>query len=125
MGLIKRYCLDTYALIEIAGGNPKFSFLLKEEFVIPNTTLAEFYWVLLKNRDKEEADFWCEKLLNSTIDVAKKILLKAQHFRYLNRKKDISFFDSVGYIFFQDNNYIFLTGDKEFKDLDGVKYITK
>lgn len=119
------YCLDTYALIEIAGGNPNFSFLFKENFVIPSTTLAEFYWVLLKNKGEEDANYWSEKLLNSSIDVPIKILIKAQHFRYINRKNDMSFFDCAGYIFAIENNYLFVTGDKEFKNIKGVKYILK
>ena len=119
------YCLDTYALIEIAEGNLKFSFLLNQDFVIPNTTLAEFYWVLLKNKGNEEATYWYEKLSNFSADISLKLLIKAQYFRYTHKKQDISFFDSVGYIFSQENNYTFVTGDKEFKNLKGVKYIVK
>ncbi len=119
------YCLDTYALIEICRGNPKFSFLMNEDIVIPNTTLAEFYWVLIKNKDNDEAKQWCERLLNFTVDVKKELLLKAQNFRYLHRKRDISFFDSVGYVFSVENNSLFVTGDKEFKEMDNVKFISK
>ena len=46
------YCLDTYALVEIAEGNPKFTFLIEEKVIIPGTTLAEFYWVLLNKRQR-------------------------------------------------------------------------
>ena len=119
------YCLDTYALIEIAEGNPKFSFLIREEFVIPSTTLAEFYWVLIRDKSKEEADFWGEKLLSSSVDIPVVVMLKSQNFRHANKKQNLSFFDSVGYIFAQENNYIFVTGDKEFKNFKGVKHITK
>lgn len=118
------YCLDTYALIEIAEGNPKFSFLIKEDIIIPSTTLAEFYWILLRNKN-EEAEYYIEKLRNFSVDVQKKILLKAQKFRYLNKKKDLSFFNCVGYIFSRENNYIFVTGDKEFKNIEWVKFIQK
>ena len=119
------YCLDTYALIEIARGNPKFTFLINEDFVISNLTLAEFYWVLIRDAGQDEADYWINKLSDFSADVSLNILLKAQRFRYLNRKKDISFFDSAGYIFSKENKYIFVTGDKEFKDLSDVKFITK
>jgi len=119
------YCLDTYALMEIAEGNPKFSFLIKEDIIIPSTTLAEFYWILLRNKNDEEAEYYVEKLQNFSMDVQKKILLKAQKFRYLNKKKNLSFFDCVGYIFSKENNYIFVTGDKEFKNVEGVKFIQK
>ena len=119
------YCLDTYALIEIAEGNPKFSFLLKESFIIPNTTLAEFYWVVLRDKGKEEASHWSERLSGFSVEVSIKTLIKAQDFRYLHKKSKISFFDCVGYVFSIDNNYPFVTGDKEFKNMKGVKHITK
>jgi len=119
------YCLDTYALIEIAEGNPKFSFLIKEDFIIPSTTLAEFSWVLLKNKNRDDVEYWIKKLSNFSSDVKKEIMIKSQIFRYLNKKRDLSFFDCVGYIFSKENNYIFVTGDKEFKDLEGVKFIQK
>ena len=122
---IKMYCLDTYALIEIANGNPKFSFLMREEFMIINTTLAEFYWVLLREKGKEDAEYWVDKLSNFTLNITKEIMLKAQNFRFVNKKKNLSFFDCVGYIFSKENNYIFVTGDKEFKDLEGVEFIQK
>lgn len=119
------YCLDTYALVEIANGNPKFSFLMKEDFIITNTTLAEFYRILLRDKDKEEAEYWVEKLSNFTVNITKEIMLKAQEFRFANKKKDLSFFDCVGYIFSKENNYTFVTGDKEFRDLENVKFIQK
>ncbi len=119
------YCLDTYALVEIAEGNPKFVFLLKEDFVIPSTSLAEFYWVLLKERGKAEADRWSSILLSSTEDVPSSILIDAQGFRYEHKKQKLSFFDCAGYIFARQNNYAFVTGDKEFEGMNGVRFIKK
>ena len=98
---------------------------MKEDFIITNTTLAEFYWVLLRDKDKDEAEYWIEKLSNFTVNVTKEIMLKSQEFRFTNKKSDLSFFDCMGYIFSKENNYIFVTGDKEFKDLENVKFIKK
>ena len=119
------YCLDTYALVEIAEGNPKFVFLLKEKFVIPSITLAEFFWVVLRDKSEEDAVYWSEKLLSFSVDVSISTLIRAQKFRYVNRKRNISFFDSAGYFFAQDNDYLFVTGDKEFKNMKGVTHIVK
>jgi predicted nucleic acid-binding protein len=57
------------------------------------------------------------------VPVPKDILIKAVKFRHSNKKKDLSFFDCVGYMFAVENNYKFLTGDKEFKDLGNVIFI--
>tara|TARA_Y100000310_G_scaffold345481_1_gene465490 strand:+ start:2828 stop:3190 length:363 start_codon:yes stop_codon:yes gene_type:complete len=119
------YCLDTYALIEIAIGNPKFAFLMKEQYVIPNTTLGEFCWVLIKEDNEHVADLWTSKLKNRSVLVSTETILKAQFFREKNKKKNLSFFDCAGYQFALDKKYEFVTGDKEFKNLPGVKFIPK
>lgn len=111
--------------MEIAQANPKFTFLFKEEFVIPSTTLAEFYSVILRNNGQDEAKMWVEKLSRCTSGVPLSIMVEAQRFRFINKPRNISFFDGVGYCYAQENNLLFVTGDREFKDLKGVKHITK
>lgn len=119
------YCLDTYALIEITQANPKFAFLFKEEFVIPSTTLAEFYGVILRNKGKDEAELWMNKLSGAATGIPLSTMISAQNFRFSNKQKNISFFDGVGYCYAEENNLLFVTGDREFKNLKGVKFITK
>ena len=46
-------------------------------------------------------------------------------FKVDNAKKNVSFFDAVGYIYSRENRLLFVTGDKEFKNLEGVEFITK
>lgn len=121
---IKR-CLDTYALIEIYLGNEKFAEYLNVEFVINDLTLAEFYGVLMKEYGDGEAELWLKKLERYSIGVSRKILMEAIKFKYENRKRDVSFFDAVGYIFSLKNGYYFVTGDKEFENLPNVEFRKK
>src|SRR3989338_4455987 len=116
-------CLDTYPLIEIAKGNQKFTFLLNEDIIITDTTIAEFYYVILQKYNIATADYWYKKLAHYCTAVPRSILIKAVKFRHSNKKKDLSFFDSVGYLFATEFNYHFVTGDKEFENLDNVLYI--
>lgn len=116
-------CLDTYPLIEIAIGNEKFTSLLNEDFVITDITISEFYYVLLQKYNEQTADFWYRKFEPYCVRVSREILIKAVKFRYTNKKKNLSFFDCVGYIFAIENNYKFLTGGEEFKDFDNVVYM--
>lgn len=120
MVLVK--CLDTYALVEIAKGNPHFSHYFTAEFVITDLTLAEFYGVILREKGKRDADYWATRLGPYSTPVDKKVLLHAVRFRFEHRKQRISFFDAVGYIFSRAQGYAFVTGDKEFKNLQGVEY---
>lgn len=124
MDEIKR-CFDTYALVEIKLGNPKFKDYFKSKFVIVDLILAEFYSVLLREESEEAANYWFKKLEGYSVSVSKEILIEAVKFRYKHKISGISFFDAVGYIFALKNGYKFVTGDKEFKNLDNVEFKKK
>ena len=47
--------LDTYVLMEVYKGNKKFDRYLVEDFIINDLTLAEFFWVLLREVNETEA----------------------------------------------------------------------
>ena len=118
-------CFDTYPLIEIAAGNQKFVGLLNEEIIITDITLAEFYYVMLQKYDEAVADVWYKKFSQYSQNVSREVLVKAVTFRYNNKKKNLSFFDAVGYIFAKENGYLFVTGDKEFEEIEGVEFVKK
>ena len=115
-------CLDTYALVEISEANPHFSVYLQEDIVVPDLILAEFYAGLLRQFGKQTAQYWFRKIEPYTKSVALPLLIEAVEFRHEHRKENVSFFDAVGYIYSLKNNYLFVTGDKEFKDLKGVEF---
>ncbi len=119
---MKKKCLDTYALIEITEGNANFSQYLAEEFVITDTTLAEFYSVLLREDGKQTAEYWFRKLTPYSVHVTKIILKEAILFRHKHKKEKISFFDAVGYIYAKTYNYPFVTGDRQFKSKENVEF---
>ena len=116
-------CLDTYALVEISKGNPKFTEYLNSEFIINDLTLAEFYTVLLREEGEKVADYWFKKLERYSLPVTREILIEAIKFRKNHKKQNISFFDAVGYMFSLKNGYYFVTGDKEFENLPNVEFV--
>jgi predicted nucleic acid-binding protein len=118
------YSLDTYALVEIAQGNEKFKRFMESDFVISDLTLAEFYAVLLRTSE-ETAETWYKKLSPYSKPADKAILVKAVKFRHQNKSKNLSFFDCAGYIFSKENNYLFVTGDKEFRTMPNAEFIQK
>ncbi|MBI2631889.1 hypothetical protein HYW75_02715 [Candidatus Pacearchaeota archaeon] len=120
-----RKCLDTYALVEISKENPKFVSYLNSNFVLTDLTLAEFYLVIFREEGEKVADYWFKKLERYSLPIDKELLIEAIKFRYENRKANISFFDAVGYIFSIKNGYLFVTGDKEFKDFPSVEFKKK
>ena len=116
-------CLDTYPLIEIHKQNPLFLSLLKEELVIPDITLAEFYLYLYKHYNQLTADYWHKKLTLLCKPVSREILIKAIIYRYHYKKENLSFFDCVGYMYAQEHNILFVTGDSAFQYRQGVEFI--
>jgi len=118
-------CLDTYALVEIYLGNERFVEYLNVDFVITDTTLAEFYGVLLREDDERVADYWFKKLERYSKSLDKETLIEAIKFRHAHKKTNISFFDAVGYVFSVKNGYYFVTGDKEFEKFDFVEFRKK
>src|SRR3989338_1848642 len=95
-----KWCLDTYALVEIANANPKFAEYLNSDFVLTDLTLAEFYAVLLREEGEKVADYWFKKLERYALPVVKEILIEAIKFRYEHRKQDISFFETNNLLLF-------------------------
>lgn len=116
-------CLDTYALMAIAQGDSNFAKYIAEDFVLPDTTLAEFYWVLIRDFSEHIALEWIDKLKPYSKSPERDDLINAMNFRFQHRKNNISFFDAVGYVFAQKHHILFVTGDKEFRDFSGVEFI--
>ncbi len=117
-------CLDTYALVEIAEGNPVFMRFLAD-VVINDITLAEFYYLLYGKYGLQAAEYWQRKFEHCTQPVGRPVLIQAVRFRQDNKKFGLSFFDCVGYIFSRTNGLAFVTGDQAFKNLEGVEFITR
>lgn len=121
---VKKF-LDTYALMEIYLGNEKFAEYLNADFVINDLILSEFYGVILREYGEAEANFWYKKLERYSLSVFREILIEAIKFKNEHRKREISFFDAVGYVFAVKNGLRFVTGDKEFSDLSNVEFKKK
>jgi predicted nucleic acid-binding protein len=45
-------------------------------------------------------------------------------FRIENRKQNLSFFDCAGYVFAMENGMTFVTGDREFRNMKGVEFVS-
>lgn len=117
------FCLDTYALWEIQLGNKNYIEILLSDFVITDWTLCEFYKTVIREHNKRTADYWLKKLMPFVCKVNINTLISAVNFQEENKKSNLSLFDCVGYVFSIENNYKFVTGDKEFKDKKGVKFL--
>ena len=75
--------------------------------------------------DELTANYWYRQLNQYCKSVDKLIMVKGTKFKYEYRKKKISFFDAVGYVYARENNFKFVTGDKEFEKMKNVEFIKR
>ena len=119
-----RYFWDSYAVAEFIAGNPNFARFAGEPVTVTIFNLAEIFWIALREYSEKDAVIIYENYKQGLVDVDDDILKEAIIFRKkVYSKKKISYAEAVGYIYALKNGLKFLTGDKEFKDLDNVEFV--
>jgi len=117
------YFFDTYAIIELVKENLNYSRFKDEEIITTALNLGEFYLSCLKIKDTESGEKWCNLLHDSTLSIELETVKKAMKFKLENKKKNLSFVDSVSYLIAKENGLKFLTGDKEFEGMENVEFV--
>ncbi|MFH1326730.1 MAG: PIN domain-containing protein [archaeon] len=117
------YFFDSYAIVELLKGNPNYAKYINEPVVLTIFNLVEIYWFALNKLGEVAAEKIYEEYKPSVIKVNDEVIKKAIKFRKTHKKKDISYADSIGYIYALVNNLKFLTGDKEFEKLKNVEFV--
>lgn len=122
MGM-SRYFFDSYAVIEIITGNPSYARFINESQTITVFNLVEIYYSALNNLNESKAEIIYEKYSKCVVEISDDVLKEAIKFRKTNKKRNLSYADCIGYVYSLKNNLIFLTGDKEFENLDNVEFV--
>jgi|SRR3989344_9476210 len=117
------FVFDTYALIEIINGNKNYLPYLSSGIVINDFILAELCYNLIKESSVEKSSFYMDKYLEFSLKVPPKVIKDAMAFRFSLRKRKVSMTDCIGYFQAKSLGIKFLTGDKEFKCLEGVEFV--
>ncbi|MBI4451675.1 PIN domain-containing protein [Candidatus Woesearchaeota archaeon] len=116
---------DTYALIELFKGNPKFLQFRGERFVISVLNLLEFYYNALGEKGEAAAKEWYWHLKEDVAEVDDESLFEAMDFRMLNKKLNLSYADALGYCMARRMHIPFVTGDEAFRHLENVVFLKK
>ncbi len=122
-----RYYADTYALVEILRGSSAYERYAGEELVTSEFNLLELAYALTRDYGREKA----VKILRITrafvtiVQPTDEDYAEASALRIELKKqgKNLSLIDALGYVLAKRLKILFLTGDREFKDLDGVEYV--
>lgn len=118
-----KYFFDSYAVIELIKGNPKYAKYLQEEITLTIFNLVEIYWSALNDLGEEAAENIYEKYKEGVAEINDETLKEAIKFRKKHKKQNLSYADCIGYTYALKNNLIFLTGDKEFESIENVEFV--
>ncbi len=120
-----KYFFDSYALIELAKGNPHYVQYVDNQIIITIFNLVEFTYSVLLDYGEKKAEEICRAFQDCVVEVSPEIILEALKFRKEHHRRNLSYADCLGYIYAQKNKLIFLTGDEQFHNLVGVEFVKK
>ena len=122
---IKKFFWDSYAVIETIKGNSNYNPYIDEEVIITIFNLTEIYFSALKDLGETAAEKIYQQYSPSVSEVPDNVIKKAMKFKLKNKDKNFSYTDCIGYIYSTENDMIFLTGDKQFENLENVEFVKK
>ena len=124
MGIKSVYFFDTYAFFEIIEGNPSYaSFTRNIGIVTTKMNLLELHHGLLRQFGLTKATYYYDLFVKFATSLDDTTLKKASEFKFKFRERKLSYVDCIGYIIARRKGILFLTGDKEFEDLENVKFV--
>ena len=119
----KVFFADTYALIEIIGGNLNYKPYLNNLLLTTKFNLSELYYSLLKDYGKEAADKYLILYSDFLIPISITSIQYGMEFKLNHKKEKLSYVDCIGYALSVELNIKFLTGDEKFENKSNVEYI--
>ena len=122
-----RLFADTYALIELLKGNPNYENYSQADLVSTEFNILELTYALFRDFGRDEAAK-VVKLIRDKIKILPtedSDYLDASEFRKSANKtgKKLSLIDALGYSSSKKLGIKFLTGDREFIEMENVEYI--
>ncbi len=123
MEKIDSYFLDTYSLLEIIKENKNFERFNQTLNFTSLMNLLELHYIIGRDFGVKKASEVVEKLKSIVVDITLEDIKKASEFRLKKGLKKFSYIDCLGYAVALNKGFRFLTGDKEFKDINNVEFV--
>ena len=122
-----RFFGDTYALIELLKGNLNYEGYSRADLVTTEFNILELTYALFRDFGQDETANTIE-FVRTKVEVMlteDSDYLNASDFRLsANRTgKKLSLVDALGYPYFRKLGIKFLTGDREFSEMENVEYV--
>src|SRR3989344_2259578 len=107
---LKIFLADTYALIELIGGNENYKVYLDHILVTTKFNLAELYYHFLHDYNKETADHYLKLYSRFIIPISFKSIRFGMQFKLDYKKEKLGYVDCIGYSLANLLKIKFLTG---------------
>lgn len=121
--MTESYFFDTYAFFEILKGNEMYKKYINSSIVTTKLNLFELYLGILREDGEENAEIAFNKYNFFTRDFDDNVIKSAAKLKLQLNRRNLSMADCVGYMFARQLGIKFLTGDKEFRDMDNVEFV--
>ncbi len=123
MAMADIFLADTYALIEIIKGNPRYAPYLDRDLITTEYCVVELYYHCLQEYGKEEADRYLLLYSELIVSLSNATIQRAMEFKLQFKKEKLSYADCLGYALAEELNVPFLTGDEKFENKDNVEFV--
>ena len=118
--MMTNYFFDSYAIIEILNASEKYMKFINSDFITTKLNLFEVYYKLVQ-LSEEKANSFLSLYAAKTVDFDEAVITEACKLKLSNKK--LSMTDCIGYMVALKAGLKFLTGDKEFKDMQNVEFV--
>ena len=120
------FFLDSYAIVEMARGNPRYERFRSEAAVTSRAHLLEVYFLLTQQGAEVLAKSCLATLGPQASELPLELIPRVARFR-LDRLgatgRRFSYVDAFGYVYARENAYTLLTGAHEFEGLPDVCFV--
>ena len=120
---VKVFLADTYALIELLGGNQHYKPYLNHVLITTKFNIVELYYHFLHDYDKETADKYLKLYSDFVIPISYSCIKSGMQFKLEHKKEKLSYVDCIGYARAIELSIKFLTGDEKFENKDNVEFV--
>jgi predicted nucleic acid-binding protein len=83
----------------------------------------ELHYGMLRVKGKKYADKIFDELNKFCVDVGNEVIKSANALKAKHNKSNLSYVDCIGYVIAKSRNVRFLTGDKEFSEMENVEFV--
>ena len=122
--LTESFYFDTYALVEIAQGKQSYNKYRYDVPIITNKlNIMELAYFLFRIGQDDKISVIFNDYLRYNVEPSTNAMIEAVKFKFMHRKKKLSYVDCLGYAIAKENKVKFLTGDEKFRSMDNVEFV--